>query len=200
MIFYCVASGPSLTQHQVDIISNAKRLDSSVMVCCVNNTYELFDEGIVDMIFAADRHWWRDHFNTVKSKHPNAVRYTLETHNPYPTVINSIAWRDSTDQARKYNVVYHGNNSGQMAINLIHILYRCTTIMVGFDFKHSDDGKKHYFGDHPPKYRANANTTGWIEGFVNMLEIYPEMNNLLYNATPNSAISEQIVPRISLTD
>jgi hypothetical protein len=170
------------------------------MVCCVNNTYELFDEGIVDMIFAADRHWWRDHFNTVKSKHPNAVRYTLETHNPYPTVINSVAWRDSVDQARKYNVVYHGNNSGQMALNLIHVLYRCITIMVGFDFKHSDDGKKHYFGDHPPKYRANANTTGWIDGFTTMLELYPEMKRYLYNATPNSAIPEELVRRISLTD
>jgi len=48
---FCIASGPSLTKADCDLVAR-----SGAKICCVNNAWEMFDQ--IDCLYAGDLKWW----------------------------------------------------------------------------------------------------------------------------------------------
>lgn len=154
----CIASGPSVTQgYDLELLRKSRHL---VDICCVNDAYTLVND--CDYVFAADRKWWLNHICRVHHEtRQRAKLYTLDKHNPYPDRINSCTFTKNLSDCDKQDTIYHGSNSGQMAIDLMRLKGYKYIILLGYDYKVSD--KVHFFGDHP-KWLLNAsNITQWLE-------------------------------------
>jgi len=182
-IAVCIASGPSTTDEQIDLL---KYYRSDLFVCCVNDAYLLFPS--CDIIFAADRKWWRKRYHKVCESVTTRRFYTLERHNPYKNKITEIKHSNTLDQCTD-DVVYHGSNSGQMAIHLLQKMKFQKIILIGFDFKKSTEGKVHFFGDHTDGLINATNMIQWREKFdpfVKFIEDKVDLVNCSNDTTINS--------------
>lgn len=135
---FCIASGPSLTLADVELVRQWRTAGRRVYA--VNNSVQLAPWA--DAMFAMDRAWWnayRDIHEPFKGKKygPNIGKYGV-THIPKP----------------RFN---SPGNSGAGAIALA-ILHGATTVyLLGYDCQHTD-GKAHWHVDHPtePVRMGNA--------------------------------------------
>lgn len=193
-----IGSGPSLTVDQVSLIKKEwESPNSRLGVVTVNDNYKLFNNP--DVVFAADRHWWRDNYDEVDSLCPDSELIVLKDHNPFKrSRLEEVKHSHSTSPLDK-DVIYHGGNSGQMSIDFINknkpnINSIC---LVGFDFQFKD-GKKHWFGDHPKKYKSEQECMPkWLKTIIHQASI---TKTPLFNASIETAIPEEVIPRISLNN
>jgi len=69
------------------------------------------------------------------------------------------------------DVIHYGNNSGYQAINLAWHLWKPTTIkLIGYDMGLSNDGNRHFFGNHPDELNAQSDYRTWIPKFNKLSE------------------------------
>lgn len=139
-----IASGPSLTQADVDYLKGKCR------VIVVNDNYQVAPWA--DILYACDLKWWKWHkgvpdFEGVKWSMDKAASadYRLRYIEGKPGV------GISTDPA----VIHTGGNSGHQAINLAYHLGAREILLLGFDMKIGQSGAAHWFGDHPDNVRSN---------------------------------------------
>ena len=155
----CIASGPSLEDWQIDYI---KKYKDRLVVMAISDNYK--KAPWADIVFAADRAWWKHNIDEVSSSCPDSELWTLGDHNPFPDKIHGTKHRTDIDLTDKSSV-YHGGNSGQIGIHLAYNLGAKKIIMVGYDFQKTD-GKSHWFGDHPKIFKKNADGhERWNENF-----------------------------------
>lgn len=108
----CVASGPSLTSSDCQIVSK-----SGAVIIAVNSSWEIIPE--CDHIYAGDFQWWQG----------NAERVPLRIHR----------WASSHSACTKYNASYFESpmngsfNSGQRAILLAKHLGAERILLLGYD-------------------------------------------------------------------
>ena len=62
-------------------------------------------------------------------------------------------------------VMHYGNNSGYQAINLAFLFGATKIILLGYDMCVSQDGRRHFFGDHPKEIHANSDYREWVPRF-----------------------------------
>jgi hypothetical protein len=172
MLAVIIASGPSLTQDQVDACQGKAR------VYAVNNAYKLAPWA--DVLYACDEEWW-DH---------------------YKPGFEGEKWTINIDAARKYglNLIEHdtrlcfsvdkgliatGGNSGFQALNLAFEQGCRKAILLGFDF-HSP--MTHFFGEHPGPMRKNPCMHNWVAHMAAAAPVMAEYGYEVINSTPNSAI------------
>jgi hypothetical protein len=144
----CVASGPSITQHQIDLIK-----ESGLFTICVNRTFELLPN--CDAIFACDIRWWYEYYELTQSHSPKSKLYTIA----------GIADHFYKKRSKGQNIVQldyesgiglgkhkliHGGNSGYMAVNLAYLLGAKKIILIGYDHQHTN-GKRHWHSDYDKK-------------------------------------------------
>jgi len=93
---FCVASGPSLTRADCDLIAQ-----SGAKICCVNNAWEMFEQ--IDYLYAGDLKWWKaygeqlnipigEKWTCAKSA---AARFGLNFHRavgPFNSGMRAIQW------------------------------------------------------------------------------------------------------------
>ena len=93
---FCIASGPSLTQADCDLIAQ-----SGAKVCCVNNTWQMF--GRVDYLYAGDLKWWKAYGDQVSIQvgerwtcaKSAAKKFALNLHKangPFNSGMRAIQW------------------------------------------------------------------------------------------------------------
>ncbi len=137
-----LASGPSLTQEQIDAA-----LASGFYTIAVNNTWEKAQAAHV--LYAGDFLWFK--FNIAKVK---AAKFK-----------GAIWTQDSSAAARwpgikrlrgtnrpglgKKDVLHINGNSGVQALNLAYLWGYQRIILLGFDMKLGPKGEKHHHADHP---------------------------------------------------
>lgn len=85
-------------------------------------------------------------------------------------------------------LIHQGGNSGFQALNLA-VLWGATRIeLYGFDMRRGDDGRRHFFGDHPKELQRDLDFARAIRGFE---EAAPQLRKLgveVVNCTPGSAL------------
>ena len=131
--YFICASGPSLTQEDVDYIRGKG------VVVVINNTYQLAPWA--DILYACDTRWWKAYPEALE--HPG--RKISIQHN-HPDV---ELWPSNGKINGIGEDMIHTNsgNSGQMAINLAYLLGAKEIILLGFDFQNTG-GKAHWHGNH----------------------------------------------------
>lgn len=152
-----IASGPSLTQEDVDYVRGKAK------VIVINNNYQLAPWA--DALFAADYKWWNWHGDDVNEK------FQGQTWCCDPKVKEIwkacyIRKKAGRGFCHEKQYLHTGGNSGYMAMNLGYLFGAKRLILLGYDMKFGADDKSHWFGDHPDKIRSNYK--GWMRYFADL--------------------------------
>ena len=78
---------------------------------------------------------------------------------------------------------------GYQAINLAIQLGAKRVVLLGYDMKLADDGKRHWFGDHPQQVAAHSQYQTFIDCFKGMADVLSKTQIWIYNCTPDSALT-----------
>ena len=156
----CVASGPSLTDTQRQIIE-AARAAGRCHVIVVNRQWEWLPNA--DVLYAADGRWWNRYWPAVESG------------------FRGECWTCDHDAARKYGicwikskglrglsrdpaVIHQGGNGGYQAIGLAYHFGATRILLAGDDMQHTG-GRAHNHEDYPAGF-SNANgVKQWAPAF-----------------------------------
>lgn len=153
MDWFILASGPSLTQNDVDLLKDKN-------VIAINDNYKLAPWAKV--LYACDAHWWVWHKDSVRdfkgelwtqSESWSDDQRKEVSHLNIKTITSKGGAGLSTDP----DIIYQGANSGYQAINLAYHFGAKRIILLGYDMQNTG-GKSHWFGEHPngvsPKYNS----------------------------------------------
>lgn len=184
-----IATGPSLTQADVDLVCRLGR-----RVYAVNDAYRLCRP---DVLYACDEEWWAMHHADT-----NGVEaWTTSDEAAHKYGLNHIPGRHA-DNARKYfdasgHGIIYGGNSGFQALNLSYVHGCRDAVLLGFDMGH-DNGKKHFFGDHPAAIEKPSPYPSWIKHFNMAAPEIAAAGMVVVNATRRTRL--ECFKRVALED
>lgn len=147
----CLASGPSLTQADVELCRGV------VPVVAVNDTYRLAPWA--DALYGSDSKWWQHHAGV-----PSFTGEKYSVVNPHhvapPHSAGVIVLKNTGEDGLEPRPtgLRHGFNSGYAAINLAVHLGASRILLLGYDMQVAEDGRSHFFGDHPAQDRLRVST------------------------------------------
>lgn len=139
-----LATGPSLTQEDVDYVRGKAR------VIAINDAYKLAPWA--DCLYGTDARWWHWHHGVPSFTGP---KWSLE-HSQwgnfrarYPDV-QRLMNTGPDGLEHKPTGLKNGRNSGYAAVNLACHYGATRIILLGYDLQ-TVKGKSHFFGHHPNK-------------------------------------------------
>ncbi len=187
----CIASGPSLTQEDVDYCRGKAR------VLVINDNYRL--ALWADMLYAGDKRWWDYHWDKVRdlpchkvSQDSNGKTGKIQ-HDVF--VFHGIpGYTLSTEQG----TLHWGGNSGFQAIQVAYQLGCRKVLLLGYDMCLGPNGEKHWFGDHPHGTGLNQSSPYEMfrQGYKVAAAQAPQIGLALINCSRETAIKE--IPRAAL--
>lgn len=199
----CIASGPSLTQEQIEYVRN--KHNSKTLVICVNDNYKLYPE--CDILFALDIKWWYRNYEIALEMCSNDTQFYSINGNidnlrkrmkdKYTKVIQGLQYVKSFNQQEKC-FVHHAGNSGFVAVDLAYKLNCKKIILLGYDHKYDDQGKRHWFGDHDMSYYTkNADHIDMWQQRFELLAYKIQKDNVdLVNCSLDTALKQPRRSRI----
>jgi hypothetical protein len=137
----CIGGGPSLTSADVDAVRGRAR------VIAINDAYRLAPWA--DVLYAADAAWveWHDGVPSFDGpKYSIAGGIVPATTRPDWQVLRNTGLVGLEPEPTGLRA---GHNSGYQAINLAVHFGATRILLLGYDMGLSDEGRSHWFGDHP---------------------------------------------------
>lgn len=142
-----IASGPSLTEADVEVVRQARAADR-VRVVSVSNAWK-HCASWADAFFAADRRYWRHYFGQmVKAGVPRDRMVTCCTVTAKNEQIRLVRAMNRPGLGTHHQVTT-GGNSGWMGLNLAFLFGARRILLLGFDMGAGPAGEKHFDGNHP---------------------------------------------------
>lgn len=176
----CLASGPSLTAEQVEILRVA---DIPVLAC--NDCYRI--APFAALVYFADSKWhdwqkdkpeWKAFAGDKVTIHSSSFRVT----DPQVHVLHN---RGHEGLSNDPSGIMTGSHSGYQLINIAALTKPSRILLLGYDCKRVN-GRKHFFGDHPdgtePPYEGIKKHYSRIEVALKGMALE------IINCTPDSAI------------
>lgn len=180
--YICVASGPSLTQEQLDYIKE-HRTNHKVVV--INDNYRLAPWA--DAHYACDGKWWNKYHTDVK-KNYKGVSFTQCKRSAANYNLNLIEGEHKKGLG-KDNKIHFGSNSGYQAINLCYLWGAKEIMLIGYDMKLAPDGTHHWFGNHPGTLHTNSPYEQFARNFINLAEDLTNEGINVVNCTKSTALT-----------
>lgn len=138
----CIASGPSLTQEDCELVHEA-----GLPTIVVNTSFRLAPWA--DMLYAMDANWWHEYHREVREKFAGPLwGYARVPH----------AYGVTSTMGKIYPTGY--GNSGSYAISLAVITKPMRVLLLGYDCQFTD-GRKHWHADHAEKLGNAASIKRW---------------------------------------
>lgn len=183
--FVCIASGPSLTQSDVDYVRGKAR------VIVVNNGFQLAPWA--DVLWATDSRWWR-WFKGVPSW--QGRKFSLCVGGlKYPPDVHVLRNDGYTGLCLDPAGVKNGKNGGYAALNLAMHLGAARVLLLGYDMKRTG-GKDHWHPDHP--YRMPNPYLSWVKFFRTIAGPLQDAGVEVVNCSRETALD--CFPRMALRD
>ena len=181
-----IASGPSLTQADVDYCQGKAR------VLVVNDNYRLAPWA--DALYACDPTWWVAHKGVPDFA---GQKWTQSLPAAQRWGLLHIEGDREPGLSRDPNLIHFGSNSGYQAINLaVHFGAR-RLLLLGYDMQRTG-GRSHWFGDHPTGLNNHSDYVNFAHNF-NTLPPGLEMAGVeVINCSRETALT--CFPRRKLTD
>lgn len=180
----CVASGPSLTQEQVEIITQAQR-EGRCRVLVTNLTYQRFPAA--DALYAADGRFLKVHLDDIRANFRGEV-WTQDHVAAQELGVHWIHGKPGAGLSGKPDMIYHGGNSGHQQIGLAYLFGARRILLVAYDMSVSPDGRKHHHPDHR-KPLSNGDMRVLVPHYEKMARDLEAAGVECVNCTgPNSAI------------
>lgn len=192
-----VGSGPSLIEHDVSAVADKILGGARILVIAVNDAYRMTRE-ITDLIYACDYAWWMYHCQmhdrtgaaAIKAICPDALRYTGE-----PMACREFGCRLVHLRAGRgiappgSGFVMRGYGSGFQAVGLAVMLGAKRIALLGMDCKRAEDGRSHFFGEHPKELPNPQPFEIWAEDFNSLAGPARELGIEIVNCTRDTAIT-----------
>lgn len=178
----CIASGPSLTQADVDMCRGKGK------VYVVKECRHLAPWA--DVLYAADTDWWDDQNG---AKDFAGERWTVSVEAAQKFGLNYIEARTDWLWSTTKGKVATGGNSGFQIINMAALDGAERIILLGYDMGHSAGQNKHWWDDDHPRESRYSNYALWMQHMAKAAK-YIEIPVL--NASRESAI--KTFPRVDL--
>lgn len=176
---FCLASGPSLTAEDVEIVREWRDRTGGFVVV-TNTTFRLAPWA--DWLFAMDEKWWLEYLEEVRQ----VFKGRLVTNNNRATFIG-------VEHPAQFLGIFDAfGNSGCGAISLASRLGAETIYLLGYDCSIEDGA--HWHGDHPDTLNNCQSVGKWHKQFEVMA--YRMRKNNIINASRKSALS--MFPRLPL--
>lgn len=188
----CIASGPSLTQKDVDYVRG------KAFVIVVNDNY--LKAPWADVLWGCDLEWWKLQYKErpAKIKSFKGAKYSLRYNKD-----GVIKLTDSkhTGLAKRWPNIATGKNGGHQAVNLAYHLGAKKIIVVGYDMQWTDD-KVHWFGKHkkPLKNPGRSLMIQWKRNFEGLARALDAEGIEVINCSRQTAISKKYCKRAKLED
>lgn len=176
-----VASGPSVTQENVD------RLKGRCRVAVVNNSHELAPWA--DLLYAGDRRWWEYRkgapgFAGLKVATDAVAAKLFRLH--LVELVNETDSDADRIVVDRPGLIARGGNSAFQVVNLVTQFGARRQIWVGFDFC-----GEHWHGKHPEPLRNPRTTTleKWCSRFDAQAATLAALGVSVVNASSISALT-----------
>ena len=201
-----IATGPSLSDSQIDLIKDAAAADQC-RVITINNSYQV--APFTDIQIACNDNWWDYYWkNDSLLRDIKADKWTRYKHQAEKfgiSYIDSVERQGLSDDA---SLIHINNGSGPMAINFATLYGFKRVLLVGHDMKFAKDynGRKkipgstprHYFGEYPKSMQhfpesvksidKNGNIIGLIKNYEAMITDLDKLGVEVINCTPDSSL------------
>lgn len=153
-----IATGPSLTQDQLDLVRQ-KQLTGDVVTFGINNTYQSYPW--LDVFLSCDGPWWRWYWNdpVLREMSKSTMMWTWYPEFAEEFGINYIRAIVKDGLCLEPSTVHINHGSGPMMMNLALHYGISKMVLIGHDMKFAPDydGRKqfvgstprHYFGEYP---------------------------------------------------
>ena len=172
------ATGPSLTQMQ---LRQARQSPRSFLVS-INKVYQECPDA--DMLYACDGHFWNEYQPDFKGLRVTQDSRSAEKYNCIYTPGDDLPGL-SFDSLR----ISLGMNSGFQALDIVIKNGAKNVILIGYDMKLADNGKRHYFGDYPQSCNLPSQYNLWMPYYETAAKQVKERGIRVINSTPGSALT-----------
>ena len=174
-----MATGPSLTQEQVEYVRDHKE-DQIVFGC--NDVYKICD--FMDIHYACDTRWWKHNGKTFREKFPKLESWTQCKTSSDEYNLNWTDGNHSAGLSLSPELIHFGSNSGYQLLNIAFLMGCNKFLLLGYNMQHFG-GKSHFFGDHEGGMNNNSPYTTFVTKYGT---IQDPIKKLIINCTENSAL------------
>lgn len=179
----CVATGPSLTVEQCDMLK-APRAAGRIKVLGVNCAYQRAE---LDALFACDLAWWKKYHADVKARCPGLETVTQDASSHKQFQLTTRVRGAARDGLGTWQI-HTGGNGGHAAANLAYLFGARRILLLGYDFKLGPNGEKHFHRDHPAGCVQTQLFPAWIKRFESTARDLKKLGVEVINVTPGSAL------------
>lgn len=178
----CIASGPSLTQADVDYVRGKAR------VIVVNNGYQLAPWA--DVLYAADARWWNWHRGVMDFP---GLKFSLARTDPRYGV-TTLAVGAEAGLSPDPGALCTGRNGGYQAINLAVLFGVARIVLLGYDLQLGPAQEEHWHAAHDPRQRPDlthvaAKLARFRGAFASLLEPLTRAGVAIVNCTRATALT-----------
>lgn len=180
-----IASGPSLTPEDVEVVRQSREADR-IRVVSVSNAWK-HCASWADAFFAADRRYWKHYLPKMLAAGVPRERLV--------TCCNVTATAERIELVRAENRpglgklnITTGGNSGWMGLNLAYVWGARRIYLLGFDMMPGPDGEKHFDGAHPNPLVQAMPFTEWVKRIENAVPDLKRAGVDVTNCTPRTAL------------
>jgi hypothetical protein len=167
-----LASGPSLTQTDIETVRQWREGGDDRHVIVTNTTYQ--SAPWADAVFFHDFKWWAKYRHDILKRFQGDKVTICSVQSPHV-----IRLRPPTFSAF--------GNSGAGAISLAIYAGATKVIALGIDCA-TDNGKRHHFGDHPPGLGNARSLPKWPNGFKKLAGHAQQKKVEVINASRKTAL------------
>lgn len=174
--FVLIGGGPSLTREDVEAVRGR------AFVIAINDAYKLAPWA--DVLYAADSCWIEWHEGVLSFK---GEKYTIAAHDTTQRsgwVVMGNAGTHGLE--RNPTALRTGFNGGYQAINLAVHLGAKRIALLGYDMAPAEDGRNHWFGEHPDK--TNPPYLQMRAAFDTLVEPLAEVGVEVINCSRHTAL------------
>lgn len=199
-VVICIASGPSLSEEQLERVKRAREADA-VRVIVVNDVYLVAPWA--DVLYFADHRWWQWHKDGVAKSWPWA-RFTRDEvrkafaefkgqkvtikHQPMATDLEVLALLNDGPEglSEKPEGIRTGSNSGYQALNIAVLSGGNPIILLGYDMRFQGS-RTHSHCGHQVKMHESAYKS-YARKFLTIERPLGKLGVKVLNCTPGSAL------------
>lgn len=186
----CIASGPSLTREDCDLVRDAHR-EGQVKVIVINTSYQLAPWA--DCLYACDARWWKWHDG---ARDFQGLKYSLQDARVKDYGVTVLKNTGTTGLDVRPSGLRTGHNSGYQAINLAVHFGAKQIVLLGYDLKRAPDGKVHWHGDH--RQAVNVPLSLFLPTFQTLVQPLQKLGVSVVNCSRETALT--CWPRVALRD
>lgn len=185
----CVASGPSLTQEDVESIRGKAK------VIAVNR--EFVSAPWADACYAADYRFWKVYQDKLKEVAFSGEKWTMSVQARKEFGINCIGRSNIDGYSMIQDAISTGGNSGYQAVHLAAYWGASRIILLGYDMARTFN-RDHHFGKHDGGLPNGRGFPFWVRRFVPLYKDLTAMGVKVINCSRHTALT--CVPRKPLAE